>query len=214
MSKYINYLILCCTLLLHCCEERNTIPEGNKPTNGSKNTKDNSASQNLGGTDQKTITLNLEQQKFNSLILGFKTIRASIEDDLKSSGPEIEPIYTEFIRWLSNNPQKQKELANAFTKIYDFFDEKRKIHANNRTFDEYITDAINAGYGNHENGKYGKDVVINADIPAITTTQHYNYIWDFFRNTIDAIRYQTTNEDKFQTIINEVSNDNHINNWL
>ncbi|WP_434757360.1 Mlp family lipoprotein [Borrelia puertoricensis] len=72
--------------------------------------------------------------------------------------------YTDFKTWLKNNPQKQKELADAFTEAYDFLEEKRKKHAPNEKFDEYITNAILANDGNGEisyntqNGKYGNTV--------------------------------------------------------
>nr|WP_247068009.1 Mlp family lipoprotein [Borrelia puertoricensis] len=72
--------------------------------------------------------------------------------------------YTDFKTWLENNPQKQKELADAFTEAYDFLEEQRKKHAPNEKFDEYITNAILANDGNGkisyntQNGKYGNTV--------------------------------------------------------
>ncbi|AOW96095.1 Mlp family lipoprotein [Borrelia miyamotoi] len=216
MNKYIYCLILCSMLLFYCCGERNPISKGNNSTHSFKNTKSNAQSQTLGEIDQKNNTFNFEQQKFNSLILGFNKIKKSIENNLKTSRPTLEPIYTEFIPWLLKHPDKQKELANNFTSFYNFLDEKRKIHANNKTFDEYITDAINAGKENNENGKYGSDSItyITLTTPVI---RRNNHIWNFFTNTINQIRYSQTNEKKFKTLQDELkvknTTDYYRKNW-
>ncbi|WP_024653646.1 Mlp family lipoprotein [Borrelia persica] len=150
MLKYINYLILCSLLLFCCCKgheninphtTRNALPE--------------------------TIPLNTDEMKWklfkniitNQVIPHLEYCKKEAE---KKYGINTDP-YTEmlaiktglenFMIWISNKPEKQKELANDFTEINNFLENKRKKYAPNISLEQYISDAFNDK--NSQNEKYG-----------------------------------------------------------
>ncbi|ETZ17739.1 hypothetical protein BDCR2A_01330 [Borrelia duttonii CR2A] len=69
---------------------------------------------------------------------------------------------TEFITYLNKSKQSQKKLANAFNTVYDLLEKKRKQHASDITFEQYIDNAFKCTiekvtcspdkYGHHDLG--------------------------------------------------------------
>ncbi|AHH05769.1 Mlp family lipoprotein (plasmid) [Borrelia miyamotoi] len=204
MVKFIYYLILCGTLFLYCCGDRN------KSLTSTNSINDNSQPHKSEKIIlQKDSTLTPEEQKFKLLIFAFNKMKNIMEKDFQSlnftsSRIQVERTYTEFIPWLLNHPDKQKELANSFNSFYNFLDEKRQKYANTKTLNAYIADAINAGKDNHENNKYG--------------AKSENFIWHLFRDTIDSISLKDSKEEKFENIKIQLTSTNMINyyrtTWL
>ncbi|WAZ72474.1 Mlp family lipoprotein (plasmid) [Borrelia miyamotoi] len=188
MSKFKSLIMLCISFLMLYCHDTSSKKEKlkrehNIPTEKTNHSNKEQTFDNLTETEdeddedyedenvkedetsvtESVTTDNPKKHKFKSFMHVINILKNRYKD-IKNMVAKIKP-------WILEHPDKKKELGNAFTTIYKFLDEKRKIHANNKTFNEYITDAINAGHGNHENGKYGASFGQDINI---------NFIFDFF----------------------------------
>ncbi|APJ09406.1 Mlp family lipoprotein [Borreliella afzelii] len=110
---------------------------------------------------QEKITLTSDEEKmFNSLINVFKYTTDKLNNEIQGCANGNKSKCNDFFDWLSStDTQKQKELANAFTKVYDFLESKRKSKAEGEDFDTYIKGAIdckaNTPQNCNKNNKYG-----------------------------------------------------------
>ncbi|QFP42632.1 Mlp family lipoprotein (plasmid) [Borrelia miyamotoi] len=232
MNKYVYYLILCGTLLLHCCGERNTKPEGNKPTNGStiissstlpiENNLINNSNMTQIGTKTNTnrtttLTADDEEEKFNTFKSGLDIILKHMENELKDHKANIKPLseyhveeyentlsqYPGFIEWLSNNPQKQKELANAFTYFYDFLNDQRIKQSSTLTNQQLLINTLNCNLKayqksnaqcNDNNYAYNNNSVQNLK----------DKIYSVFLQLLKEINTKNTNEERLDAIIQDI----------
>ncbi|WP_215540890.1 Mlp family lipoprotein [Borreliella bavariensis] len=114
-----------------------------------------------GLQEEEKITLTAEEEKlFNSLQTAFQYTIEKLSNQIQGCNNGNKSKCTDFFNWLSKDIQKQKELANAFKKVYDFLDKKRQEKANNKDFDTYIKGGIdcqanNANGNNCNDGKHG-----------------------------------------------------------
>ncbi|WAZ72292.1 Mlp family lipoprotein (plasmid) [Borrelia miyamotoi] len=130
MVKFIYYLIMSYTLFLYCCLNRNPMPEGNNPKNDFNSIK---------GDPHIYIDINTtlaEEEVFNAFKSGLDTIVTNIPKGQNKTK------YQGFIEWLSNNPQKKKELANAFSIVYNFLNDRRKRQSSNLTTAQLIINTL------------------------------------------------------------------------
>ncbi|AHH07048.1 Mlp lipoprotein family protein (plasmid) [Borrelia crocidurae DOU] len=128
---------------------------------------------------------NIEDKKYNieykkRIIEDEKRIikyeKQNIEDEKKNIEDKKKIIinYDQFISWIEKNPDKKKELDEAWTEAYNLLEQRRAENAPEKTLKEYISDAIDCALNPtcQDTKKYG--------------TQ-YNQIFDFFeqisRNT-------------------------------
>ncbi|UPA18749.1 Mlp family lipoprotein [Borrelia puertoricensis] len=162
MKKYIKLTILCSSLLLYCCSghELSMVPKNTVFTSNPKNNhftnlqEGNKEERNSEEKPKEVITLtDDEQHKFN--IFNF-SLNLYINKNVSDTSPE-HPAYQEFkdkikkyknfLNWISKDIQKQKELANAFTTVYNILKSKKEkytnLTANDITLEQYITDDIN-----------------------------------------------------------------------
>ncbi|WP_346313226.1 hypothetical protein [Borrelia miyamotoi] len=170
MIFFINYIILLSELLFYCCEVHNNFLE--KKTSGETK-------------KEMVILTDYEQKKLDSLIKPFiQTLNKKIDQIIECKNRQVKCKidFLTFSNWLSKDIKKQKELVNEFTIVYDFLEVKRKKHASNMTFDQYISNAID-----NVNDKYG------------------NHIYSFFRDSLNNIL--RANKDKgilLDRILNDV----------
>ncbi|QFP42613.1 Mlp family lipoprotein (plasmid) [Borrelia miyamotoi] len=133
MNKYICCLILCSTLLLYSCGDKNPIPKGNNLTNGFNT----------------TLSAD-EQQKVDTLIYVFKKI---IENDYQLNMEQKEK-YKMFEIWLLKDTQKQKALADHFQYVYYILDQKTKPQqASNIPTKQIIVNTIDCVASNQCDGR-------------------------------------------------------------
>lgn len=127
MTKFINYLVLCSTLLLYCCGDCNPIsnPQNNFVVEHS-------------GLQQRDNKQTDEQIKFDTIIHAFNSI---IKNDTQLSTEKKEK-YKKFENWLLKDIHKQKELAEHFQYIYEFLRIEKPEQANNITIKQLIGNTI------------------------------------------------------------------------
>ena len=193
MKNFIKYLMLCNTLILYCC-----LKDNHQAVKEETNER----------IQEKSITLtNHEQQKFDSLIHSFTKILNKVDQlvECKNRQVKCKMDFLSFSAWISKNPKKQKELVNAFTTIYDFLEIKRKKHASNKKFNQYISDAIdnvNSKYDNHIYSFF-KGSLNNILRENNEKTLIYKILDDIFR--------QSTNDKIFERMKEELSENDSSN---
>ncbi|ACN24017.1 hypothetical protein BBU64B_V0028 (plasmid) [Borreliella burgdorferi 64b] len=146
---------------------------------------------------QEKITLTSEEEKiFTSLVTTFKYTIEKLSENINGCNNGNKSKCTNFFDWLSStDPQKQKELAQAFSKAYSFLESKRQSKAQNETFDTYIKGAIDCD-NNQENcnNKYG-----NGD---------KNEIEQYFRGVAESIfSGNNDNDGIYKCLKDELLND-------
>ncbi|MCD2386456.1 Mlp family lipoprotein, partial [Borreliella burgdorferi] len=102
-----------------------------------------------------------------------------------------------FFNWLSTDIQKQKELAQAFAKVYNFLESKRKLKEKDKDFDTYIKGAIDCKANTPQdckNNKYG-----DGD----------NLIEQYFRGVTGDIFNKNSNEEIYKCLKDELLNENN-----
>ncbi len=102
-----------------------------------------------------------------------------------------------FFNWLSTDIQKQKELAQAFAKVYNFLESKRKLKEKDKDFDTYIKGAIDCKASTPQdckNNKYGKGT---------------NEIEQYFRGVTGDIFNKNSNEEIYKCLKDELLNENN-----
>ncbi|WP_024654271.1 Mlp family lipoprotein [Borrelia persica] len=196
MNKIIKLLILYSSLLLHCCKGHkvNIVPDDNQSHNRSKRSLDNKQKETDIKVKKENITLTAEEQKkFKSLNFALEKVIEKLQNQIAGCQNDKSKC-TNFFNWISKNEhkQKQKELANAFTKVYDFLEKKRQKKAHDKDFDTYISDAIECQVNNHDcnkDNKYGNDD---------------NEIEKFFRGILNDMSLKDNNEKMFECLKKEL----------
>ncbi|WP_418909427.1 Mlp family lipoprotein (plasmid) [Borreliella sinica] len=208
--KIINILFCLFLLVLNSCNSNNNeiFNKNNKPT-GPQQTK----SRKQRDLDQKTsqkeeITLTPEEEKiFNSLVNAFKYTIKKLTNQIQGCTNGNSKC-TNFFDWLSKDIKKQKELAGAFKKVYDFLESKRQSKEKDKDFDTYIKGAIDCKTNNqndcNKDNKYG-----GGDT---------NEIEQYFRGVAGDIFNKNSNEEIYQCLKEELlKTDNHYSglttNW-
>ncbi|WP_346313235.1 Mlp family lipoprotein [Borrelia miyamotoi] len=228
MVKFIYYLMICSISLLCCCGERNTTPEGNKPTNGSttvfsstlpieNNLINNSNMIQIDTQTNTTTTLTAaEEEKFNALKSGFDIISKHMENELKDHKANIRPLfeynvkayenilskYPDFIEWLSNNPQNKKELANAFTYFYDFLNDQRIKQSSTLTNKQLLINTLNCNLTAYQKS----NAQCNDNNYAYNNNSVRNLkdkIYSVFAQFLTRINTKNTNEEILEAIIQD-----------
>ncbi|AHH11629.1 Mlp family lipoprotein (plasmid) [Borrelia coriaceae] len=203
MKIFIKTLIFCSTLLLYCCNSDKingtsdkTIPILHKlPKQG-----ENNLQPKAHGKDEtrlNTLTDD-ENQKFDVLINAFNKII-----ELKRVSDDASQKSQNFLNWIrSTEVQKQKELANAFTIVYEALKDKKPPQLKNLTITQLINNALTCPSIDQCNDTY-----TNIRPPDILM---------FFRNVLkDTISANNTNAKRFKALKIELLNLNqHVHSLL
>ncbi|WP_215540919.1 Mlp family lipoprotein [Borreliella bavariensis] len=204
--KIINILFWLLLITLNSCNSNNneTLNKNNMQREKSRQKRD---LDKQGLQEEEKITLTAEEKTiFNSLVNAFKYTIEKLSDEIQGCQNGNKSKCTDFFDFLSKDIQKQKELASAFKKVYDFL----KVKAKNEDFDTYIKGAIDCKATNKQNGcnhnnKYGNGS---------------NEIEQYFRGITDQIFYKNGNEEIYNCLkekLLDTSNNGHYNglttNW-
>ncbi|ATQ15344.2 Mlp family lipoprotein (plasmid) [Borrelia miyamotoi] len=192
MVKFIYYLIMSCTLLLYCCLNRNPMPEGTNPNNDFNSIK---------GDPHIYIDINTtlaEEEVFSALKSGFDTIITNTPKGHKKTK------YNNFITWLSNNPQKKKELANAFTIVYNFLDDRRKRQSSNLTTEQLIINTLKCCVPKPVNAICNDNNHAYQTIPDIDGNDLQNALHLNFTFLLQDIFSKNSNEEIFKITIDNL----------
>ncbi|WP_420025642.1 Mlp family lipoprotein [Borreliella valaisiana] len=197
--KIINILLCLFSITLNNCKSNNNeIFNKNNKSTGPQQAK----SRKQRDLDQKNLQKEEiilspdEEKKFNSLTTVFKYTIEKLPDQIQGCNNGNKSKCTNFFDWLSKDIQKQKELASAFKKVYDFLAAKAK--ANNEDFDTYIQGGIDCkvakGNENCNDNKHGDGT--------------NNLIEQYFRGVAGSIfDNKNINEEIYQCLKNELLND-------
>ncbi|WP_418909418.1 Mlp family lipoprotein (plasmid) [Borreliella sinica] len=206
--KTINILFYLFLLVLNSCNSNDNDTLNKNNTQQEKGRKKRDLDTREPQEEKEKITLTSEEEKkFNSLTNAFKYTIKKLTDQIQGCTNGNKSKCTDFFDWLSKDIQKQKELANAFTKVYDFLETKRQSKANNEDFDTYIKGAIDCKVNN--NGNCGDNKHGN----------NKNEIEQYFRGVAGSIfENKNNNEEIYQCLKSELLNeDNHYSglttNW-
>ncbi len=195
--KIINILFCISLLLLNSCNSNDNDALKNNAQQTKSRKKRDLSQEEL--PQQEKITLTPDEEKmFASLKTLFTYTIEKLYDDMQecSNGNKnkCESKCNNFFNWLSTNIQKQKELANAFTKVYDFLESKRQSKASGESFDTYIKGAIDCKKNNQLNNKYGD----GSD----------NLIEQYFRGVADStFSHKNSNDEIYKCLKDELLND-------
>ncbi|QFP42485.1 Mlp family lipoprotein (plasmid) [Borrelia miyamotoi] len=194
MIFFINYIILLSELLFYCCEGHNNFLE----------------TKTSGETKKEVIILtDYEQKKLDSLIKPFiQTLNKKIDQVIECKNRQVKCKidFLTFSNWLSKDIKKQKELVNDFTIVYDFLEVKRKKHASNMTFDQYISNAIDNVHNKYSNHIYS--FFIDSLNNILRENRGKGILLDRILN--DIFR-KTTNDEIFTRLKKEISENDSPN---
>ncbi|AHH11723.1 Mlp family lipoprotein (plasmid) [Borrelia coriaceae] len=153
MNIFIKLLVLCSTLFLYCCnsdkingtsDKTITTPHGLLKKGGADNLQPKPPEQDEKRPD--TLTAD-EKQKFDVLINAFNKVI-----ELKQLPDNALQKSQNFLNWIrSTDIQKQKELANAFTLVYDFLEDKKPTQLKNLTINQLISNILTCAATNQCN---------------------------------------------------------------
>ncbi|PRR32144.1 hypothetical protein CV695_06350 [Borreliella burgdorferi] len=193
--KIINILFCISLLMLNGCNSNDNDTLKNNAQQTKSRKKRDLSQEEL--PQQEKITLTPDEEKmFTSLKALFTYTIEKLYDDMQecSNGNKnkCESKCNNFFNWLSTNIQKQKELANAFTKVYDFLESKRQSKASGESFDTYIKGAIDC---KNNNNKYGDG--------------SGNLIEQYFRGVAGDIFNENSNEEIYKCLKDELLNENN-----
>ncbi|MCD2375716.1 Mlp family lipoprotein [Borreliella burgdorferi] len=194
--KIINILFCISLLMLNGCNSNDNDTLKNNAQQTKSRKKRDLSQEEL--PQQEKITLTPDEEKmFTSLKALFTYTIEKLYDDMQecSNGNKnkCESKCNNFFNWLSTNIQKQKELANAFTKVYDFLESKRQSKASGESFDTYIKGAIDC---KNNNNKYGDG--------------SGNLIEQYFRGVADStFSYKNSNDEIYKCLKDELLNENN-----
>ncbi len=186
--KIINILFCLFLLLLNSCNsnDNDTLKNNAQQT---KSRKKRDLSQEELPQQEKIALTPDEEKMFNSLINVFKYTIEKLNNEIQGCMNGNKSKCNDFFDWLSEDIQKQKELAGAFTKVYNFL----KSKAQNETFDTYIKGAIdckkNTPQDCNNNNKYGKGT---------------NEIEQYFRGVANDMSNRNSNEEIYQYLKDEL----------
>ncbi|MBB6208548.1 Mlp family lipoprotein [Borreliella lanei] len=159
IAKILFYLLL---LVLNSCNSNNNDPfkKDNKSAGLQQVKSRKKRDSKQGESQQEKITLTSEEEKiFNSLVTAFKYTIEKLKNEIQGCNNGDNAKCNNFFAWLSKDIQKQKEVTNAFTKVYNFLESKKQSKASNENFDTYIKGAIDCKTNNQQDcnkdNKYG-----------------------------------------------------------
>ncbi len=182
--KIINILFYISLLLLNSCNSNDNDTLKNNAQQTKSRKKRDLSQEEL--PQQEKITLTSEEKKiFTSLVTTFKYTIEKLSDNINGCNDGDNGKCNNFFDWLSStDTQKQKELAQAFAKVYNFLESKRQSKASGEDFDTYIKGAIDCN-NNNNNNKYGKGT---------------NEIEQYFRGVAGDIFNENSNEEIYKCL--------------
>ncbi|WP_215539934.1 Mlp family lipoprotein [Borreliella bavariensis] len=200
--KIINILFYLFLIMLNGCNSNdNDTVKNNAKQSQSRKKRDLEQKESQ---EEKITLTNQESKLFNSLTTVFKYTIDKLNNQIQGCTNGEKSKCTDFFDWLSKDIQKQKELANAFTKVYDFLGSKRQSKANGEDFNTYIKGAIDCKT-NKENGR-GNQNNCNNDNNKYGANRE-NEIEQYFRNMAVSIFAKNGNEEIYQCLKDELLND-------
>ncbi len=193
--KIINILFCLFLLLLNSCNSNDNDTLKNNAQQTKSRKKRDLSQEEL--PQQEKITLTSDEEKmFTSLVTAFKYTIEKLNNEIQGCNNGDNGKCNNFFDWLSDiDIQKQKELAGAFTKVYNFLKSKRQSKAQNETFDTYIKGAIDCKKNNQQlNNKYGDG--------------NENEIEQYFRGVAGSIFTDKNDKDEiYKCLKDELLND-------
>ncbi|WP_031533286.1 Mlp family lipoprotein [Borreliella burgdorferi] len=191
--KIINILFCLLLLVLNSCNANDNDTFNNNSVQQTKSRKKRDLSQKELLKQEKITLTSDEEKMFTSLVTAFKYTVEKLSGDTNGCNNENKNKCTGFFDWLSEDIQKQKELAGAFTKVYNFL----KSKAQNEAFDTYIKGAIDCKKNTPQNcinnNKYGKGT---------------NEIEQYFRGVAESIFTDNNDNDGiYKCLKDELLND-------
>ncbi|ACM10290.1 Mlp family lipoprotein [Borreliella burgdorferi] len=192
--KIINILLCLFLLMLNGCNSNDNDTLKNNAQQTKSRKKRDLSQEEL--PQQEKITLTSDEEKmFTSLVTAFKYTIEKLNNEIQGCNNGDNGKCNNFFDWLSEDIQKQKELAGAFTKVYNFL----KSKAQNETFDTYIKGAIDCKKNTlqdcNNNNKYGNGS---------------NDIEQYFRGVANDMSNRNSNEEIYQYLKDELlKEDNH-----
>lgn len=211
IMKIINILFCLFLIMLSGCNSNDNDTFKKKNINNTQKIKSRGKRDlDVKESQREKITLTDQESKlFNSLRTVFKYTIDKLNDQIQGCTNGEKSKCAGFFDWLSKDIQKQKELANAFTTVYNFLESKRQSKANDKDFDTYITDAIDCKTQNQNNcnndNKYGNGT---------------NKIEQYFRGVAGDIFSKNANEEIYKCFkekLLDTSENGHYNglttNW-
>ncbi|WP_215536815.1 Mlp family lipoprotein [Borreliella bavariensis] len=207
--KIINILFCLFLIMLIGCNSNDNDTLKNNVEQQSKSRKKRDLSQEEVQEEKIALT-DQELKLFNSLVNAFKHTIEKLTDQIQGC-KDNKSKCTDFFDWLSTDIQKQKELAEAFTKVYDFLESKRQSKEKDKDFDTYIKEAIDCKTNNqkdcNKDNKYGGDA-------------NTNEIEQYFRGVAVEIFAKKNNEEIYECLkekLLDTSDSGHYNgltsNW-
>ncbi|WP_421115135.1 Mlp family lipoprotein (plasmid) [Borreliella andersonii] len=199
--KIVNILLYLFLLILNSCNSNDNDAFKKDNKSAERQQVKSRKKGNLGQKEQQQekITLTSEESKmFNSLVNTFKYTIQKLSDQIHGCINGNKNKCNGFFDWLSKDIQKQKELANAFTKVYNFLESKRQSKASNENFDTYIKGAIDCKTNNQQDcnkdNKYGSG--------------NDNEIEQYFRGMAGSVfDNKNDNNEIYKSLKNELLND-------
>ncbi|PRR19739.1 hypothetical protein CV643_06435 [Borreliella burgdorferi] len=188
--KIINILFCLFLLMLNGCNSNDNDTLKNNAQQTKRRGKRDLTQEEL--PQQEKITLTSDEEKmFTSLVTAFKYTIEKLNNEIQGCNNGDNGKCNNFFDWLSEDIQKQKELAGAFTKVYNFL----KSKAQNETFDTYIKGAIDCKKNNQQlNNKYGDG--------------NENEIEQYFRGVAGSIFTDKNDKDEiYKCLKDELLND-------
>lgn len=185
-------------LLLYSCGDRHPMPKGDNLTNGFKTTLSADEQQNFN-TLKRILDIIIKYLQ-NQLIdnPNLKTLEKNQYQKLQEKqSQDIINKYPDFIEWLSNYPDKQKELANDFSIVYEFLNEKRIQQASNLTNEQLIINTINCDRQLQDN-----DTCNDKDYMYTNNKNVFfgNNLYFYFYNFLIHMNNTKTNEEIFESM--------------
>nr|CAA69690.1 surface-exposed lipoprotein [Borreliella afzelii] len=162
-------------------------------------------------SQQEKITLTDEESKlFNSLVTAFKYTIEKVTNGIQGCPKDNKSKCTNFFDWLLIDIQKQKELAGAFKKVYEFLEGKRQSKEKDRDFDTYIKDGINCKVtkdnAQNQNGNQNQNDCDKDNKYGNGT----NEIEQYFRGVANDMSNKNDNDEIYQYLKEELEKtDNH-----
>ncbi|AHH07685.1 Mlp lipoprotein family protein (plasmid) [Borrelia crocidurae DOU] len=213
MNKLIILLII--ILILSSCKEHSKTPKN------TQNFTDNSTTHNEPTKiDDTNIKFNVLHKALQNTIEYLKRTRSN---ELQNNQ---ENRYNQFFEWILKHPNKQKELANSFTTVYNFLQDKQKKNANNSNLNTYINNALTCQEHNSNptlNKKLPEKCHKQYNSDSTYNTINFDLIAYFFKNMILVITTEpeintNINEKIFNSLkaefINTTITDSHINGLI
>ncbi|WP_420025465.1 Mlp family lipoprotein [Borreliella valaisiana] len=211
--KIINILFCLFLLILNGCNSNDNDTLNKNNIHQEKSRKKRDLDKQEPQEEEKKITLTEEEKTiFNALVTAFKYTIEKLTAQIQGC-KDNKSKCTDFFDWLSKDIQKQKELASAFKKVYDFLETKRQKKANNENFDTYIKGAIdckvannngNCNNHNNHNNKYGNG-------------NGTNEVEQYFRGVAGDMYSKNSNDEIYKCLIEEFRDEkNHyasLSDW-